>query len=119
MASSPTGTFIPVGLSLTLRHRAMILWCIQIHFYIIYVLFNAELLLWVFCKRNKLNGIDARLPLYLPACMVCPLFGSLLVPSLYTAPATTRCSSCLRVPPLIHSLLICTRGSARPGAATP
>lgn len=35
----------------------MILWCIQIHFYIIYVLFNAELLLWVFCKRNKLNGM--------------------------------------------------------------
>lgn len=57
MASSPTGTFIPVGLSQTLWHRAMILWCIQIHFYIIYVLFNAELLLWVFCKRNKLNGM--------------------------------------------------------------
>lgn len=72
-----------------------------------------------FCKRNKLNGIDASLPLYLPACMACPLFGSLLVPSLYTTPATTRCSSCLRVPPLIHSLLICTRGSAQPLRPSP
>lgn len=83
MASRPTGTLIPVGLSQTetLSYDSLV---------------HSDTFLYNLCFIRLTSG-------------------SL---SIYT-PATTRCSSCLRVPPLIHSLLICTRGSARPGAATP
>lgn len=80
MASSPTGTFIPVGLSQTetLSYDSLV---------------HSDKFLYNLCFIRLTSG------------------------SLSMTLTTTRCSSCLRVPPLIHSLLICTRGSARPGAA--